>query len=239
MVFRHGKKLNIRGCFADHVQKARDPFRMAQHLGGAGDDAQVRLSLCHQAHQPAGGAPSFIIIAAHIGQAAASLDIRVGGDHRDALLLQPVNLFNNKGIVVRCNDQTVDAQIHQLVYGGKLGSRVKNDPPDQHRAVIGGQLLRFPGDPLQHLLEKRVFRTEENHADPQLFFLGGQRHAGPVGFVAQSPGNLTHLLGGLRIDGAPVVQHPVYRSPGDIGQVGNLFHGHHMGYPPFTLPVAP
>ena len=128
------------------------------------------------------------------------------------------NLFNNKGIVVRCNDQTVDAQIHQLVYGGKLGSRVKNDPPDQHRAVIGGQLLRFPGDPSSTCWKNGFSGPKRTTPIRSFFFLGGQRHAGPVGFVAQSPGNLTHLLGGLRIDGAPVVQHPVYRSPGDMAR---------------------
>ena len=204
-VFDRIHDADARIAFADPVAEALDAVRMAEHLGGSGDDAGAHLSVCDQPHQPCGGLPAPVKIASHKGETEGIVDVGICRDDGDPFLGKPVDTFRDGSVVKGADHKAVDALLFQLVHGGKLFCGGKADAFFEDGAVVARQLLFLFQNALPDVFKKRVFGIKKQDAELNVFALGGEGDPGGVGLVVQTRRDVAHERRSGGIDGTAVV----------------------------------
>ncbi len=200
------------------LAESGNAFRVAENVGGAGDDSHMYLAMGHKPQKTCRGGTASGIVAAHIGDTPGMFNVRVQGHHGDPLAVQDINAFPDP-----------------LVIEGGQGFHAAGNLFYGHGTVIACKFLCFFRDTCQHIDVEGILRGEKDDPQLQFFLLGSQHQPGSVGPVVQIPCDFFYFPGGVRMDCPPVVENPVHGAPGHPCQCGDFLDGGHWFsslYPP-------
>ena len=116
----------------------------------------------HKMHQTGGCLSGLIIVASHIGDPFGVFNIRIKGDHRDALFIQPVNFLPHLLVVIGGKGNSVNSLLDQLINGGELCFQREGNLHDRNRTAIAGKFTLLGLNALQHLIKEGI-AGKENH----------------------------------------------------------------------------
>ena len=210
--------------------EAAHPSGKAGGVGAVGGgDAHLPLTAGAQGGQACRHPAGVDVVAAHIGQVGGEILVQVEEHGGDALGVHALDKgHKGRGPQGEGGDAVGVALLNVVEDLLQIGGVQLADEEEIHRHAELPQLSGLvPGgvEDVQVEHELRPVEDEKGQMEPALF--DSQHLTGHVGPVAHLLDEGTHSGLGLRVDAGPIVEHPVHRTPGDPGALGNVLYGDH------------